>query len=47
VDLMQAETLTGMAEPAFRACAEVKNWHSFEGPGGGLWVCLGSLLSLR
>lgn len=44
VDLVQAEVLAGIAEPRFNACAEVNEWHSFEGPEGTLVVCLGSVL---
>jgi hypothetical protein len=44
VDLIQAEILTGIAPPVFPACAEAKQWHSFEGPDGTTFVCLESVL---
>jgi hypothetical protein len=44
VDLPQAEILTGIAAPVFRACAEAHQWHSFSGPDGTLLVCLESVL---
>jgi hypothetical protein len=44
VDLVRAEILADIAELRLHACAEVNNWHSFEGPDGTLVVCLGSVL---
>jgi hypothetical protein len=44
VDLIQAEILTGIAQPTFHAGAEVGKWHSVEGTDGKLFVCLASLL---
>jgi hypothetical protein len=38
VDLIQAEVLTGIAQPTFHAGAEVHKWHSIEGTDGTLFV---------
>jgi hypothetical protein len=45
VDLVQAEALTGMAQPRLRDGAETQKWHSLKGPEGTLLVCLDSLLN--
>jgi hypothetical protein len=44
VDLIQAEVLTGMAQPTLHAGPEVDKSHSVQGPDETLFVCLRSLL---
>jgi hypothetical protein len=44
VDLVQAEALTGIAQPRLGDCSDAKKWHCLEGAAGAVLVCLESLL---
>jgi hypothetical protein len=44
VYVVEAEMLTGMAQPSLTAGAPATKWHCFEGPDGTPLVCLESLL---
>ena len=44
VDRAQAESLTNVAQPKLRDCAEARKWHALEDPDGTVFVCLESLL---
>ncbi len=43
MDVVQAEILTATGHRLGDG-AQVNKWHSFAGPDGTLWVCLGSLM---
>jgi hypothetical protein len=44
VDLVQAEALTGIAQPRIHECAATNRFHYLNGPGGTVLLCLDSLL---